>query len=817
MHSPVNAILNRPKALEVADKQARVRGIVSAHIAANKPFTSDSGAGLPDPHQWVKSWIQDNVELRTGKRIDPDKVWLHQFFPAQTTSSQSTVTQYEHSGRPERSMTLTEAVTSDFFAAEQYGVSGKVQTAAHFASSNISPMTIFHSDSVSDFFSRLGRLIIDRTGPGYIYSKITEDVPAAKESWRDLDAAYGIYLDGPEAGVYNKDNELRLKPSQMLAMVRNADLQEQVSKSFDTFWLKHYTDWQGMAKAKFISEARLAREAYRSDPTQGLSENDYRLLMDMGAPNIGLDEEPTLTQLRTRAPYSGSSSLLRLDINGYNATDIYRFVRSNGEEIVYIPGEKPSLLKFLNLTELNQWVVAQGKDPIKAAALAQHFSLADRQQGIFGALSVNGVDSALKKLGTGEMAADLSHINANNQRVDDDLFAFMAKQTQARIAADIDTEIKSNAEVHKDDALGFVQSANAVFSIPLALLGPIGVGIGAVALGAQVGLEAEKAVDGDTQQERQGGFQAALFDVATMALVHAAGKSALPKAPGEPVTARQAPSLQRVNGQIGYLASPTKPFQFSTPRPVNPLYDHALDSYLAPGLVATPAFLTESNRPSRPDLSSESMAFSEPAVVPGSPVSSDAGDPMDASPASNATSSAQYSPYNDAHVLKENRFKDNVTLPAGGYFNSRGMIERTNIPKLYRAESTERVERRGSPVTYGFNDSNFFGGVEKMMEGDVLITSRSKEAAIEYGQTQFNGQYKLYEIDASQMPAVSLVENVEHNPQFFEAREGKEPGEIDELRRNGDLNMFGEGAYGFDEVHLAHDRALQGRITELWV
>lgn len=815
MHSPVSAVLNRPKAPEIADKQAMVQGIVSAHIEANKLFTSDSGAGLPDPHQWVKSWIQANVELRTGKRIDPDNVWLHQFFPAQTTSSENTITQYEHRGRPERSMTLTEAVTSNFFAAEQYGASGKVQTAAHFASSNVSPATIFHSESVSDFFSRLGKLIIDRTGPGYIYSKITEDVPAARESWRDLDSAYGIYMDGPQAGVYNKDNELPLKPSQMLAMVRNADLQKQVSNSFDAFWLKHFTDWQGMAKAKFISEARLAREAHRSDPAQGLSEDDYRLLMEVGAPNIGLDEEPTLTQLRTRAPYNGSSSLLRLDINGYNATDIYRFVRRNGEEILYIPGEKPSLLKFMNLTELNQWVVAQGKDPVKAAALAQHFSLADRQQGIFGALSVNGVDSALKKLGTGEMAADLSHINANNQRVDDDLFAFMAKQTQARISSDIDTEIKSNAEVTKDNALGFVQSANAVFSIPLALLGPIGLGIGAVAFGTQVGLEVENAVDGDTQQERQSGLHASLFDLATMALVHAAGKSALPKAAQEPVPGTPAPSLQRVNGQVGYLAGPTKPFQFSTPRPINPLYDHALDTYLSPRTPTSP--WTESN-----DLASESMEASEPAnsaeatLVPGSPSGSDAGDSMDSSPASNATSSAQYSPYNDAHVLKENLFKDNVTLPSGGYFNSRGMIERTDIPKLYRAESTERVERRGSPVTYGFNDSNFFDGVEKMMDGDVLITSRSKEAAMEYGRTQFNGKYKLYEIDASQIPAVSLVENVEHNPQFFEAREGKEPGEIDELRSNGDLNMFGQGAYGFDEVHLAHDRALQGRITELW-
>lgn len=805
MHSPVKAILNR---LPVPSIEPVLQNGGAAQTDIKKLSEPDTSSGLPDPHQIVRRWIQDNIELRTGKRIDPDKVWLHQFFPAQTTTSDSTATKYEHKGKPESSMTLTQAVTSNFFSAERYGTAGKVQTAAHFLSSNISPMTLFHSDSISDFFSRLGRLIVDRTGPGYVYSKITEDVPAARESWRNLDSAYGIYTDGPEAGVYNKDNELALKPSELLAMVRSADLQTRVSKSFDTFWLKHFTDWQGMAKANFISEARQARAAHRLDTNQGLSEDDYRLIMMMGAPNIGLDEEPTLDKLRAAAPYYGNSRLMRLDINGYYATDIYRFVQPNGEEVLYVPGNKPALLKFSGRTELNRWVVEQAKSPLKSAALAQHFSLADRQQGIFGALSVNGVDSTLKKLATGEMEADSRHINVNNGGVENDLFVFMAQQTQARIASDIDTEIKSNAEVHTDDALGFVQSANAVFSIPLALLGPIGVGIGAAALGVQVGMEAQKAASGDSQQERQEGLNAALFDIATMALVHAVGKSALPEAKA----GVSSPSLQRVNGQIGYLAGPMKPFQFSTPHPINPLWEPSMDTHLASGGPTSPSHWTELE-PSLPTNRANEPANTSGA--PKTPESPGSDHPMDTSPASNATSSGEYSPYNDEHVLRENHFQNNVIMPAGGYFNSRGMIERTDIPKLYRAESTERVERRGNPVTYGFNDSNFFGGVEKMMDGDVLITSRSKEGAMEYGRTQFNGNYELYEIDTSGIAAVSLVENVESNSQFVEAREGREPGEIDELRRSGDLSKFGQGAYEFDEVHLSHDRALQGRITRL--
>ncbi|MFP3380944.1 hypothetical protein SB767_31970, partial [Bacillus sp. SIMBA_069] len=88
-------------------------------------------------------------------------------------------------------------------------------------------------------------------------------------------------------------------------------------------------------------------------------------------------------------------------------------------------------------------VLEQSKDPAKAKVLEEHFSLRDRQQGVFGALSANGVDVTLAKLGAGTQAANDSVIDTLNYPIGGDVFSFMASQTRQRIDNDADTEMKS--------------------------------------------------------------------------------------------------------------------------------------------------------------------------------------------------------------------------------------------------------------------------------------------------------------------------------------------------------------------------------------
>ncbi|MGX9758986.1 dermonecrotic toxin domain-containing protein [Pseudomonas sp. FP2294] len=91
---------------------------------ANVP-AANTLATFPFPRDTIKGWIQEKVWNLTHQWIDPDKVYLHKFSSANSTHSSGAVTGWAHSGTPESSMTLTEAVASDFFSAQRYGTAGR--------------------------------------------------------------------------------------------------------------------------------------------------------------------------------------------------------------------------------------------------------------------------------------------------------------------------------------------------------------------------------------------------------------------------------------------------------------------------------------------------------------------------------------------------------------------------------------------------------------------------------------------------------------------------------------------------------------------
>ncbi|WP_188793651.1 hypothetical protein [Dyella nitratireducens] len=164
-----------------------------------------------------------------------------------------------------------------------------------------------------------------------------------------------------------------------------------------------------------------------------------------------------------------------------------------------------------------------------------------------------------------------------------------------------------------------------------------------------------------------------------------------------------------------------------------------------------------------------------------------------------------------------NEYKDEVALPPGGYFNRLGLIERTDIPKLYRVEKKTRVNRRGSPAQVGFRNSVWFAGPDKMIDGPTLITSRSKQAAINFGEGEFgHGNYSLYQIDARGLKAASLRENVDINSKFTSEREHYPSDYIETMQAQGSsLDTFAENAYKYDEVHVDNSQLTSKRIQEI--
>lgn len=160
----------------------------------------------------------------------------------------------------------------------------------------------------------------------------------------------------------------------------------------------------------------------------------------------------------------------------------------------------------------------------------------------------------------------------------------------------------------------------------------------------------------------------------------------------------------------------------------------------------------------------------------------------------------------DTPVPRSNIFLRTSDLPPDSSLNERGMIERRDFQKLYRVETLRRMDKRGGPqavIDKGFfSNSMIFAGPKRMMDGDIIITSRTIEGATRFGEVELEGNYYLFEIEAMGRRGVSLNENVEFNAQFLEKRDNLPGGFIAQLKQNNLLDTFAESAHSFDEVHL---------------
>lgn len=196
------------------------------------------------------------------------------------------------------------------------------------------------------------------------------------------------------------------------------------------------------------------------------------------------------------------------------------------------------------------------------------------------------------------------------------------------------------------------------------------------------------------------------------------------------------------------------------------------------------------------------------------PEQSDASDTSEASDAesdssfcsSNSAHSGKYKTYQD-DVVKINKWQSEVESPPGGYLNARGIIERKDRDYVFRAEKEQRINRRAlNASNISFRPSNWFDGVNKMLDGEVLITSQTKEGVHKFSDPD-PAPYKIYKINTTGIRTASLRENMLYNEKFIEEREGYSEGVIQRLRQEGEwsLNRFCKDAYSYDEVHISLD------------
>lgn len=402
--------------------------------------------------------------------------------------------------------------------------------------------------SVEECFLGVGRFLWSRTGPGYIYNtfigrgNVREVV---HEDLRSLDDAFRIY---PIASTFLPGQASSLRFSEVIDKFKEEGIFSELpyikrlNHAFSEHWNRIRSDWPLLARYWFVHQARWARG-------RGvLTQRQYELIMKGGAPNVPLTGAITLRQLRN-APPDASVKVRRFDINGYAASDIVRFVDSDGSEVMYMPGADSPFIVFPSESELRQWVVRQTWHPGSLDELLSHFSIYNRQDGVFW----TGVAQGLAKLGSAEWKADATTVDRGNTDIAGDVFEDMRAQVETRRRDDVRLQTTTAWDAWRATFNRMVTALG-----PLGYAPPLAIPVQAGSALFEFGAGLDQGIHGKTVEERKIALEQAVMTVVTGAGVSAAtGSHGAPLeqagAQASAASLPRVPSLQRVNGRIGYL------------------------------------------------------------------------------------------------------------------------------------------------------------------------------------------------------------------------------------------------------------------------
>ncbi|MGU8077165.1 dermonecrotic toxin domain-containing protein [Burkholderia pyrrocinia] len=451
-------------------------------------------------------------------------------------------------GKPDETMSLTDAVMQVFPGFSDQGVAPAIElgiggvlgggqsspSAATFANG------VFHSDGVGDFFKRLGGFLWSRTGPGYVYNTFFAEgnvLQTGNEHVRSVDEAFGVYHANGKG--FSGDNRSDLKPSEMVDAFAVKDFGplpnsdelpyiKEVNSDLDSYWNKVKNDWPIVARYNFVQEAR---EAYKQGK---LTVSEYESVMKGGAPGIPLYGPTAMDQLRRSVVPDSSVRVERLDIYGYPATDIIRFIRADKSEVVYIPGRQPAF-ESVGPGRSHDWLMRDAKDPSRLNALLSHFSVYQKQDGT----SYSGVATALKGLANGESWP----FNSKSEAISSDVFDDMRAQVEQRMSSDASMQTRTAWE-------GWRHTINRVS----VMFGPLGAPV-------QLGTGLDQAINGKTAEERKEGVIQAEDSAAAIMLAKVGGEGA--DSADNVDIRKKSPNFKSPtrlpDGRYGYPAGPIEP------------------------------------------------------------------------------------------------------------------------------------------------------------------------------------------------------------------------------------------------------------------
>ncbi|NII53358.1 DUF6543 domain-containing protein [Luteibacter sp. SG786] len=474
------------------------------------------GWPAPDAREVARSFIKE----RLG--VDGDMYVVAHF----------ATTQKLMEGSADNVMVLTDALMNAFPDHSRHSFFGAFSDAvAGLTGGGQSPTALgFLRDVITcsnggQCFSRVGRFLWSRTGPGYIYNTFIgagNVIDTVGEDARALDLSFGIF---PRSSTFLPENRSSLKLSQIIDTFKEEGLFSELpyikrlKEEFDEYWEHGKDEWPLLARYHFVHEAR------RALARRTLTRQQYELVMKGGAPQVPLHGPIALWQLRN-TPADASVAVRRFDINGYAASDILRFVASDGSEVMYIPGASSPFVTFSNEGELREWVVRKAGNRASLDETLSHFSIYNGQDGAFR----TGVSQGLAHLASGRWIADGRAVDVQNASITGDVFEDMRVQVEGRLRDDARMRTSTAWDAWRTTLNRTVAVLGPVGYVP-ALALPVQAGTALMALGTGI----DEGINGRTTATRnnalEGAVMTAVTNLSTSAALHGFASTGRPAAP----------------------------------------------------------------------------------------------------------------------------------------------------------------------------------------------------------------------------------------------------------------------------------------------
>lgn len=314
----------------------------------------------------------------------------------------------------------------------------------------------------------------------------------------NLQAMSGFYTDGPEAQAYDEANEVRLLPQDVLEAFWTLDFKTRFNTRLTAFWQQYPDDFRTLAKANFIAKA------IEDHSSAHLNSEQFTALMQA----VGIDPKNPVTLATLKAPTRASRDIriATLDIAGYEATDILRFVEPGGRQFMYVPGEVDGFHVFDTPDDLQWWLMTHTNEAANRARFMSHFPLAMHAEKDHATGLNHALDMMFSQWGPGTLKV----INLNDQTITGDPFTHLRDSTRQRMHSDADYALHSNGELRKQMWMGYLKAFGQTFGALAALDWPIA--LAAVGAGlADVGLNIDQAIHGHTTAERKNGVIGAIL------------------------------------------------------------------------------------------------------------------------------------------------------------------------------------------------------------------------------------------------------------------------------------------------------------------